>query len=209
MRRPSLWCEKPIVLPAMLCLLILALVGCGKPFRVPTQVRSGSEPLAAQTTINSLTVEATAITDEDALMQLFNANLILARILVIRLMLRNQSREPVTIHRLKFDLRTAQDHKFEFLKPRKAVRALYDYYEIGTYRIAAREAVEADFEREALHMEAALEPGEERQGLVFFRIPEAVDNLGPLEALTLRLERLRWAGSDQDTAVELRLTAGR
>jgi hypothetical protein len=156
-----------------------------------------------------LTVEATAITDEDALMQLFNANLMLARILVLRLMLKNQGHQSVNIHDLRLNLRDARDHKFEFLKPRKAVRALYDYYEIGTYRIAAREAVEADFEREALPMEAEVGTGEERQGLVFFRIPEEVDNLGPLDDLTLRLKRLRWAGSDHDTTVELRLTTGR
>lgn len=201
--------ERPIVLPVTLCALVLMLVGCGKPFRAPTLIRPGSAPLSAQTLVNGLTVEAAAITDEDTLMQLFNANLRLARLLVIRLTLKNQGREPVDLSRLRLSLTDVQRRPFAWLKPQEAVRQLYEYYEISFYRVAAREAVEAEFQREAFPLNGRLENDQERRGLLFFRFPEGVDTLGPLDEVTLSLERLRWSGSDREMTVELRLTENR
>ncbi|MBI3950036.1 MAG: hypothetical protein HY314_06240 [Acidobacteria bacterium] len=199
------WLEGCLLLMALIFLAV-ASMGCRRPFRVPEQVRPISGKLDARTTINGLTVEAAAITDEDELMRLFNANMILARILVIKVMLKNQDNEPVDLHRLKFDLRDAQDHEFKFLEPEKAVDKLYEYYEITTYVILTRKGLEADFQQKALSTESDLRPGEERQGLVFFAIPEAVDKFSPLRDLILRLERLRWPQSGRNTTAELRLS---
>lgn len=181
-------------------------MACGRPFRVSEQVRPISEKLTARTIVKGLAVEATAVTDEDELMRLFNANMILARILVVKLTLKNQSPEPVDTRRLEFDLRDARGHEFEYFRPREAVDKLYKYYEIKNYLITAREKVEADFEQGALQPGNDLGPGQERRGFVFFQIPEEVDNLSPLGDLSLRLERLRWPKSDRDTTIELRLS---
>jgi hypothetical protein len=124
---------------------------------------------------------------------------------VVKATLTNQSGGPVSLRRLRFDLRDGQGRQFPFLKPRKAVDELYKYYEIRTYRIAARKEIEADFEREALPTESELGPNEERHGFVFFKIPEEVDLFNALGDLTLRLERVREAQSNKDATIELRL----
>jgi hypothetical protein len=201
---------KPSPLEALFLLIALAFLvasstACGRPFRVSEQVRPVGKNHNAHTTVDGLAVEAAALTDEDELMRLFNANMILARILVVRLTLKNQSDNPVDIHRLSLDLRDARNHEFDSLQPSDAVDKLYDYYEIRTYRIRAREEVEANFERAALQTDNELKPGEARQGLIFFEIPKEVDNLTPLGELALRLKRLRWSPSGQDKTIELQL----
>jgi hypothetical protein len=188
-----------------LFVLSLILTGCGKPFRVSEQVQSVPGSPTGQATMNRLMVEAHAMTDEDELMQLFNANLILARLLVVRIELGNHGDEPINLRRLRFNLRDAQGRAFRFLKPRKAVQKLYGYYEISTYLIAARKEIEAEFDREALQTESELTQGEQRRGLVYFQFPQEVDNFNPVDNLTVRLERLRWSTSDQKIIVELQL----
>jgi len=156
--------------------------------------------------MRGLTLEAEAIIDEDKLLELFDANMMLAQILVVKLTLKNQGSGLVDLHDLEFELRDLRDHQFEFLQPRKAVEKLYDYYQINNYVIFLRKELEEDFERQGLHMEDELRPGEERQGFLFFEIPEEVDRFRPLDDLTLRLKRLHWPGVEKNVTVELLLS---
>ena len=59
-------------------LLVAAQLGCGRPFNVKTQPNLAPTSYAAKTTVDSITVEAQAITDEDFLYDTFDANLISA-----------------------------------------------------------------------------------------------------------------------------------
>jgi len=219
--RLSQGCEETIIVelrrlkrsPLQRLLLLFALVSvaiasaaCGQPFRVPEQVRPISGRLGSSTTLRGLTLGAEAIVDEDKLIELFEANMMLARILVVKLTLKNQGGGSVDFHDLEFDLRDLHGHRFEFLQPRKAVEKLYDYYEINNYVIFFRKELEEDFERQGLQTKDELQPGEERKGLVFFEIPEEVDNLSPLDGLTLRLKRLHWPGVEKNVTVELLLS---
>lgn len=190
-------------------LLILIVAGCGKPFRVSQQVQSVPGELTGQTTTHHLTVEAHALTDEDELMNLFNANLILAHLLVVRVQLTNHGDEPIRLGRMRLHLRDAQGQTFRWLSPRRAVQQLYDYYQITTYRIAARKEIEAAFDEAALQLDRDLAAGERRQGLVYFQFPKREDPFNRIDQLTVRVERLRRSTSDQEIIVELRSNRSR
>lgn len=190
---------------AALFLLILIVAGCGKPFRVSPQVQSVPGELAGQTASHQLAVQAHALMDEDELMSLFNGNLILARLLVVRVSLSNQGDEPIRLRGLQLRLKDAQGQTFQWLTPRRAVEQLYDYYQISTYRIAARKELEAEFDQAALQLEQDLQPGERRQGLVYFRFPKNGDPFDRTDHLMVRVERLRRSTSGQRISIELRL----
>ena len=194
-------------LPSVICHAVIAsllLGACGRPFQVPERIRPLTGNLAGRTTDNDLTVEAAAIVNEDDLWQLFEANMILARILVVKLTLANNGRHPVEIKDVVFRIRDSQGREFEPLKPKDVEDQLYDYYEIRTYVIATRQELEEAFQRRALDTQKQLTPGEVRQGLVYFKIPEAVDRFGRFETLTLHIEKVRFSEAEKTLKLLLR-----
>lgn len=182
----------------------LAVIGCGRPFRAPARIPLLPGNLAAHTTAHHLVIEATAILDEDELLRLFNANLRLARLLVVEVSVINRGPEPMDLRGVRFALEDAGGHRFRPLKPRKAVKKLYKYYRIKNYIIYFRKELEADFERRRLSLSEPLNAGERRQGFLYFEFPREVDPLHRIDSLTLRLEGL--SGAEEDAVLELRLS---
>lgn len=155
--------------------LLLAAVsfGCGRPFNVKTQPDLPPARYAAKATVDGITVAAQAITDEDFLYDTFDANLISAGILPVRLMLTNSSAEPVDLKSARFEVQ-AGARRFKAVNAQKAFKRLLSYYGISAYTKAGyRESLEA-FGAYALDVATPLGGSQSRQGLVFILMPREV-----------------------------------
>src|SRR5258705_5552165 len=121
----------PFRLAASSALLLLAPVqfGCGRPFSVKTQPNLPPASYAAKATVDSVAVEAQAITDEDFLYDTFDANLISAGVLPVRVMLTNSGGQALDLKSAHFEIE-ARTGKFKAAEARKAFKQVISYYEI-------------------------------------------------------------------------------
>jgi hypothetical protein len=192
----------------LIALIIAAhTTGCGgKPFNVkekPFKVREGANmpPPAfdAKAEIGAVTVQAEAVTDEDFLFDTFDANLILAGVLPIGMMITNSGQEPLDLSKARFEVRTQEGQSFKSADAKRAFKRLLSYYEISTYSKPGYKQSQEDFFSYSLDSAKPLAPGESREGLVFFLVPvEVAQGTG----ITLVVSRLE---SKNGPSVELKL----
>ncbi len=159
----------PFRLAASSALLLLASAqfGCGRPFSVKTQPYLPPASYAAKTTVDSIAVEAQAITDENFLYDTFDANLISAGVLPVRVMLTNSGGESLDLKSARFEIESPAG-RFKAVEARKAFKRLISYYEIKAYsKSGYAESLDA-FAAFALDVATPLGAGQSRQGLVFF-----------------------------------------
>ena len=150
--------------------LAAAASGCGRPFNVKTQPTLPPASYAAKATVDGVSVEAHAILDEDFLYDSFDANLIAAGVLPVRVMLTNSAAEMVECKEARFEVE-AHSRRFKAVNAKKAFKRLISYYEISAYsKSGYKESFEA-FSSYALELAAPLAAGQSRQGLVFFLVP--------------------------------------
>lgn len=181
-------------------LVAAAALGCGRPFNVKTQPALPPASYAAKADIGEIAVEANAVTDEDFLYDTFDANLIAAGVLPIRVMLTNSGGEAVKVRDARFEIET-QSRRFKSAEPRKAFKRLISYYGISVYSKAGyKESLEA-FASYALDVTTQLAGAESRQGLMFFLVPaDAAREAG----LTMVIRKLN-SGASDGRAVSLKL----
>jgi hypothetical protein len=172
-----------------LFLLCIILGGCGKPFNVRTRVQLPAND--AQAAAGSVTVKAGAILDENALYDAFDANLIIAGVLPIKVQLTNRGSGAVDLRRLRFDLRFDGGRTLDRLKPGAAYKRLISYYDVSAWNIAAYKESRSDFESYGLNQKSPLTPGESRHGLLFFRLRPESD---PSQPMTLKIRGLGGRG---------------
>lgn len=182
-----------------LLLLAAAQLGCGRPFNVNTQPSEQPARYASKATVGGLAVEAQAVTDEDFLYDTFDANLIMAGVLPVRVMLTNSGGEAVDLKRARFEIE-ASGKRFKAVDARKAFKRLISYYGISVYSKAGyAESLEA-FSNFALDAKTPLVAGQSRHGLVFFRTPsETARQTG----LTMTIGKLNSKGSDAGVSLKL------
>jgi len=169
----------------------LTFAGCGgKPFEVKTRADLPPPSASVASAQSSrITIQAEALRDEDYLNDTFDANLILAGVLPVRLKLTNGSQEPVDLNKSRFEIKAANGHSYKASDPKKAFKRLVAYYEISTYsKPGYRESQEA-FTGYALDLSKPLGAGETREGLVFFVVPDTVANAQELSMVASRLDQ--------------------
>jgi hypothetical protein len=186
-------------------LLVAQLAGCGgKPFNVKTQPDAATLPGAgsgARAESGGVSIEAGAILDEDFLFETFDANLILAGVLPVRLKLTNPGSDPVDMSRAKFEIRAA-GKSFKMLQARSAYSRLISYYGITTYSKEGYNESRDDFVSHSIDFKTPLAASESRTGLIFFAVPgDIARDVG----LTLRVQRLNRKSGNSKEAVELKL----
>jgi hypothetical protein len=181
--------------------LSLATVGCGRPFNVKTQPALPAPSYSAKASLDGCVVEAHAITDEDFLYDTFDANLIAAGVLPVRVMLTNSGSEVVDAKSARFQIKTPAG-RFKSADARKAFKRLIAYYGISAYsKSGYSESFEA-FASYALDLRTPLAASQSRQGLMYFFVPaEAARQAG----LTLVVGRLSSKKSDSPEGIELKL----
>lgn len=182
-------------------LLAAAAFGCGRPFNVKTQPTLPPASYAAKASLDGIAVEAHAITDEDFLYDTFDANLISAGVLPVRVMMTNSGGDTVDCKNARFEIEM-QSRRFKAVDARKAFKRLISYYGISVYsKSGYKESLEA-FASYALDVGKPLAGAQSRQGLVFFLVPaEAVRQGG----LTLVIGKLNSKPSDGRAGVALKL----
>ena len=182
-----------------LLLLAAAACGCGRPFNVNTQPTLPPASYAAKATVGSFAVEAQAITDEDFLYDNFDANLISAGVLPVRVMLTNSAGEAVDLKSAHFEIE-AHAGRFREVSARKAFKRLISYYGITAYsKSGYNESLDA-FAAYALDVATPLAGGQSRQGLLFFLVPgEAAREAG----LTMTIDKLNSKQSGAGVSLKL------
>jgi hypothetical protein len=169
-------------------LLVIALIivahfaGCGgKPFNVkerPFHVRRGPDKptptFSAKAEAGSVTIQAEAVTDEDFLFDTFDANLILAGVLPVTVMITNSGQEPLDLRKARFEVRAQQGRSFKSADAKRAFKRLISYYGISTYSKPGYKESQEDFLSYSLDATKPVSPGESRDGMVFFLVPAEV-----------------------------------
>lgn len=190
-----------LVLSGVVLWLAISSGGCGRPFNVKTQPGLPAANYAAKAEAGGVSVQAEAITDENLLYDTFDANLILAGVLPVRVMLTNSSGETLDLSRARFEVR-AQGKRFEAVSAKKAFKRLISYYEISAYSKSGYKKSIDDFSEYVLDAKTQLTVGQSRQGLLFFMVPtEAAHGAG----LTMVVSRLGAQESRSGGILELRL----
>ncbi len=166
-----------------------------------TQPTMPAATYAAKGTLDGVAVEAQAITDEDFLYDTFDANLISAGVLPVRVMLTNSSAEAAALMSARFEVQ-AHAGRFKAVDARRAFKRLISYYGISVYsKSGYKESLEA-FSAYALDLTTPLAGSQSRQGLVFILMPgEAARETG----LTMVIGKLNSRQPGSKTGVELKL----
>lgn len=169
-----------------LLLLAAAAFGCGRPFNIKTQPDLPPASYAAEATAGGVVVAAQAMADEDFLFDTFDANLISAGVLPVRVSLKNSGGEAVDLKGARFQIET-NSRRLKAVDARKAFKRLISYYEISTYTKAGYAESLQSFSAFSLDLATPLGAGQTRQGLVFFLAPsESASQTG----MTLIIGRL-------------------
>ena len=168
---------------ALAVLSVLLTAGCiSKPFDVKVVPRVEPERIGPAETFGPLAVRAEPIWDEDWLLETFDANMILAGVLPVRIDLENATAEPVETKRLK----VVATGSFRHLDSKKARDRVEKYYGITIRSTTGDKIYKADWAANSLDLKTPLGPGEHRQGFVFLEIPRGVSGPVPVR---LTLER--------------------
>jgi hypothetical protein len=176
-----------------------ASIGCGRPFNVKTQPGLPPANYTAKTRVDGIAIEARTITDEDFLYETFDANLILAGVLPVRVMLTNSGGEEVDCKKARFEIETQSKH-YKRVDARKAFKRLISYYGISAYSKAGyKESLEA-FSSYEFNVDTALGGTESRQGLMFFLMPAGVSRR---PGLTLTVARLHLKSRNAEVSLIL------
>ena len=133
-------------------LLVALIPACGgKPFNV--KPRPDTPPLenGVKAEAGNLTVQAEVLTDEDILVDIFDANLILAGILPVRIAVANSAQEPVDLKNAKFEIR-AGGRAYKAVNAKSAFKRLISFYEITTYGKQGYKDSQSDFASHALDL---------------------------------------------------------
>jgi hypothetical protein len=182
--------------------IVAITLGCGKPFNVKQQPELAPVSYAAKASADGISIQARAITDEDFLYDTFDANLISAGVLPVRVMLTNLADHAVDLQKAGFEIRAPAGRSFKAVDARRAFKRLISYYEIKVYNKSGyKKSLEA-FSSYALDVKTPLAAGQSRQGLIFFSTTsESARAMG----LTLVVSGWSSNASRERGAVELRL----
>ncbi|HVF92605.1 MAG TPA: hypothetical protein VNH22_21230 [Blastocatellia bacterium] len=184
-----------------IALMLLTACCGGKPFNVKARPEPPPAVAGAVTESQGVSIQAEAVTDEDYLYEVFDANLIMAGILPVRLKIENRSGEALNLKRVKFEV-VSSGRPLKRLDASGAFKRLISFYGISTYSKEGYRESRGDLSSYALLVDAPLAQGETRQGLLFFRVP---DDQIRQSGLTLLVKKLKPGRSDAETPVELRL----
>jgi hypothetical protein len=152
-------------------IVVAVISACGKPFNVKPRTELPRAEYTATATIDQIAVQARPITDENLLYETFDANLILAGVLPVRVMLTNSAGETLNLAKARFAIRAGNAAQvFKSVAARQAFKRVISYYEISTYNKAGFKESLDDFSAYALDTDRPLNGRESREGLLFFLV---------------------------------------
>jgi hypothetical protein len=177
--------------------------GCGQPFHVKSRATLPPAAYTVKIQTDGVEIQANAVTDEDVLYGTFDANLILAGLLPVRLMVTNTGEQPLNLKKADWEIKDGNGKTVRAVDPQRAFKRLISYYQIRrTYNKYGYNRSRADFVSYALDRDSALQPGASRDGFLFFDVPPGVAR-DP--TLMLEVSGLRPGEGERKASVSLRL----
>ncbi|GBC77904.1 hypothetical protein HRbin08_01389 [bacterium HR08] len=199
-------CRLKVAASGVLLGLCGLLSACALPFRAPISIRLPAGSPSAEAETADLRMRIVALTDEEAQLELFRANLRLAGLLPLHLEMTNRGNAAIQLHRARVEAQDERGDRLIVRTPERALRQLLDYYDVTAYRIASRKELEQAFAALAFAFKPALAPGETRRGLLFLALPGEPGPRHLPMALTLTFTSLRRERSSDAFSLTLRLT---
>jgi hypothetical protein len=176
-------------------------VGCGKPFNVQPRPKVLPANYKVSADSGGVTIDAEPVTDEDKLYDTFEANLLLASVLPVRLRLTNTQAEGLEIKDARFTIKS-QNQTFKRIDAKSAYKRLMKYYRISIYNKAGYKASREDFTAYEIALKDRLKANESREGLMFFAIPGEFVNSSDV---SLIVEKLGAKSTKTGQSVELKI----
>lgn len=169
--------------------LILTAACGGSLYKVKPVVRTPIPDGVSGEEAGAIKLRAIPLLTDEEVQDLFEANLLLAGVLPVRVELGNNSGAPIDLRKAQFSLRDADEHVWKRLSAKKAASRILDYYAVYLYNPNSRAKFEVDFRAHAFNTEEPLAPGEQRSGLLFLQSPRNEPVASP-RGLVLVVEKL-------------------
>lgn len=150
-------------------IIIIFLSSCSPTF----QIKPSQEVTLSQTdqkTSNNMVEIQAGLLSEDQVVEIFDANLFLARVIPIQITITNLSQQPIIFSEKDFSLIDSQGKPINSLKAKDALESLLDYYKIRAYNPYSYEKMQANFLTHSIVLKETLMPNEKRSGLLYFKV---------------------------------------
>jgi hypothetical protein len=188
---------------AVVLVILLAVIASScKPFKVKPRIEVPRAANEAQAETDGVAFRASVVRDEDWLNDTFDANLILAGIVPVRVELKNARKTPVELRKARFELKTASGRTFGSADAGSAFKQALSYYELSAWSKALYKESRADFASYALDTKAPAAAGESRQGLIYFLLRGDSASDG---GFTLVISKIESSDAKSAGRVELKL----
>lgn len=174
-------------------LLLMAVALCascgGSLYKVKPVVQAPVNTTSNAATAGGIRLRAVPLLTDEESQRLFEANLLLAGLLPVRVELGNESSDALVFKRVRFRLRDQTGKEWKYRTAKQAVSRILDANQVYLYNPNSRAAFETAFRSHAFDLETPLAASQSRQGLIFFQTPkkEAVESP---RSLTLVVEGL-------------------
>jgi hypothetical protein len=174
----------------LLLLIVPGAFSCGGSlYRVKPVVDAPISTTAGTARAGGVELRAVPLLTDEESQGLFEANLLLAGLLPVRVEIANESGAPINFKRARFRLRDQSGKELKYRSPKQAVSRILEANAVYLYNPNSRAAFEAAFRKHALDLETPLAAGQPRRGLIFFQTPKKEPVESP-RGLTLTVERL-------------------
>ncbi|MDX6695011.1 MAG: hypothetical protein QOF02_2614 [Blastocatellia bacterium] len=180
MMKGQLWERRRAATGALLLLLLALMTGAcgGSLYKVKPVVEAPvTAPTGAASAGGFQLRAAPLLTDEES-QQLFEANLLLAGLLPVRVEMTNESGASLLFKRVRFRLRDQSGKEWKYRTARQAVARILDSNQVYLYNPNSRAAFETAFRAHTFDTGEPLAASQSRRGLLFFQTPkkEAVES---------------------------------
>jgi hypothetical protein len=172
---------------ALVGLLFAASCG-GSLYKVKPVIQAPIPDGAAGAETGGIRLRAVPLLSDEEVQELFEANLLLAGVLPVRVEIGNQTQSPIELKKSRFSLRDAEERGWKTLAPNQAIARILEYNAVYAYTPSSRKKFEEDFRSHALATETPLAVGEQRGGLIFFQTPKKEPVASP-RGLVLKIEK--------------------
>jgi hypothetical protein len=175
------------------CALALALVftaACGGSlYKVKPVVEAPIADGAAGVEAGGFNVRAVPMLVDEEIQELFEANLLLAGLLPVRVEMYNGSGAAVDLKKARFRLHDSASREWKARSAKDAVARILKANGVFLYNPNSRKQFAEEFRAHALNVETPLAQGERRRGLIFFQTPKNEAVSSP-RGLILSIEKL-------------------
>jgi len=161
----------------------MLLPSCGGQLYKVAPLPASAPPDITRTGDDGLSAGASLIESDRSIRQ-FEANLPMAGVIAVDLLIVNKSSSPIYFQTLKFELRDNAGLKYKQITPKTALSRVMKFYGDNFYTLEARRRTREDYSALAFNPESPFAPQKEHRGILFF---ETKPNSSNLPLLTLQI----------------------